>query len=117
MERDGEKIKKFHFFIFSPSLSEGYSGENLQFSPKGLSTQPQALFAFKQPHIFVKHSNQKSSLINFINRQPCTRLGGVQYISNWAADGFRFGVVFSLLFFVPLEVSYFLFHKIEDSKN
>jgi hypothetical protein len=40
MERDGEKIKKFHFFIFSPSLSEGYLGENRRFSPKGLFTQP-----------------------------------------------------------------------------
>lgn len=32
-------------------------------------------------------------------------------VSNWAVDGFGFGVVFPLLFFVPLGVSYGLFHK------
>jgi uncharacterized membrane protein YphA (DoxX/SURF4 family) len=31
--------------------------------------------------------------------------------SNWAVDGLGFGVVFPLLFFVPLGVSYVLFHK------
>jgi uncharacterized membrane protein YphA (DoxX/SURF4 family) len=37
-------------------------------------------------------------------------------ISNWAVDGFSFGVVFPLLFFVPLGVSYVWFHKIEAAK-
>lgn len=36
-------------------------------------------------------------------------------VSNWAVDGFGFQVVFPLLFFVPLGVSYFLFHKKQAS--
>jgi hypothetical protein len=37
-------------------------------------------------------------------------------VSNWAVDGFGFQVVFPLLFFVPLGVSYSLFHKMEALK-
>ncbi|MCB0517539.1 MAG: DoxX family protein [Lewinellaceae bacterium] len=37
-------------------------------------------------------------------------------VSNWAVDGFSFQVIFPLLFFVPLGISYFLFHKMEKAK-
>lgn len=36
-------------------------------------------------------------------------------VSNWEVDGLGFGVVFPLLFFVPLGVSYFLFHKMSKA--
>lgn len=32
-------------------------------------------------------------------------------VSTWAVDGLGFGLAFPLLFFVPLGISYFLFHK------
>lgn len=37
-------------------------------------------------------------------------------VSNWAVDGFGFQVVFPLLFFVPLGVSYYLFHNMKQGK-
>lgn len=37
-------------------------------------------------------------------------------VSGVAVDGPGFGVVFPLLFFVPLGVSYYLFHKMEADK-
>jgi uncharacterized membrane protein YphA (DoxX/SURF4 family) len=37
-------------------------------------------------------------------------------VSNWAVDGLGFGVLFPLLFFVPLGGSYFLFHKMMAEK-
>lgn len=36
-------------------------------------------------------------------------------VSNWAVDGFNFQMVFPLLFFVPLGISYFLYHKMAAS--
>jgi len=32
-------------------------------------------------------------------------------VSGWAVDGVGFGVIFPLLFFVPLGISYYFFHK------
>ena len=32
-------------------------------------------------------------------------------VSTWAVDGFGFGIIFPLVFFLPLGVSYFLYHK------
>lgn len=37
-------------------------------------------------------------------------------VSNWAVDGFGFQVIFPLLFFIPLALSYFQFHKLEKMK-
>lgn len=36
-------------------------------------------------------------------------------VSTWAVDGFGFQVFFPLLFFVPLGISYYLFHKMASS--
>ena len=38
-------------------------------------------------------------------------------VSNWAVDGFSFQVVFPLLFFVPLAVSYVQYHKLQRQQS